>query len=82
MTASDTSAEANRVQRDILGRADGSARLAMALGMGDEARAVTLAGIRHRHPGWTASAVHDELLRLMLGRKLASAALGARPPRG
>mgnify|MGYP006137444093 CR=1 FL=1 len=33
-----------------------------------EAREITLAGIRHRHPDWTDEDVHRELLRLLLGR--------------
>jgi hypothetical protein len=47
----------------------------MAMEMSEEGRRVTLAGIRHRHPDWTDEAVHDELLRLLLGRELSSAVL-------
>jgi hypothetical protein len=32
---------------------DGPTRLAMAMEMSDEARAITEAGIRHRNPQWT-----------------------------
>lgn len=72
----DTSAAARRVQVESLRRLDGPTRLRMALEMSEEARAVTLAGIRHRHPGWSDAAVHEELLRLMLGRALATAVIG------
>jgi hypothetical protein len=53
----------------------------MACRMSDDARDVALAGIRHRHPEWTPDAVHRELLRLMLGPELASAALSSPPAR-
>ena len=72
----DTSAAARRIQVEAFRRMDGPTRLGMALEMSEEARAVTLAGIRHRHPEWTDTAVHRELLRLMLGRELATTVLG------
>lgn len=71
----DTSADARRVQVEALRRLDGPTRLQMALEMSDDARSVSLAGIRYRHPDWTDAAVHEELLRLMLGRRLATALL-------
>ena len=71
--ARDTSSAARRVQVDALRRLDGPTRLQMALRMSDDSRDVTLAGIRHRHPDWTDDDVHLELLRLLLGRELASA---------
>ena len=71
----DTSAAARRVQVEALRRLDGPTRLQMALEMSEEGRRVSLAGIRHRHPDWTDAAVHQELLRLMLGRELATAVL-------
>jgi hypothetical protein len=71
----DTTAAARRVQVEALRRLDGPTRLRMALEMSEEARQVSLAGIRHRHPDWTDAAVHRELLRLMLGRQLATAVL-------
>lgn len=49
----------------------------MACHMSDDAREVTLAGIRHRHPDWTDDAVHRELLRLTLGAELADRVLSA-----
>ena len=71
----DTSAAARDIQVEALRRLDGPTRVRMALDMSEEARQVTLAGIRHRHPDWTDTAVHQELLRLLLGRELASAVL-------
>jgi hypothetical protein len=71
----DTTAAARRVQVEALRRLDGPTRVRMALEMSEEARQVSLAGIRHRHPDWTDAAVHRELLRLMLGRQLATAVL-------
>ncbi len=71
----DTSAAARRVQVEALRRMDGPTRLQMALEMSEEARRVSLAGIRYRHPDWPDAAVHQELLRLMLGRDLATVVL-------
>jgi hypothetical protein len=71
----DTTAAARRVQVEALRRLDGPTRLQMALQMSEEAREATLAGIRHRHPEWTDEATHRELLRLMLGRELATAVI-------
>jgi hypothetical protein len=39
--------------------------------MSDEIRAVTEAGIRHRHPEWTDDEVQAELARIVLGPALA-----------
>ncbi len=50
--AGDTSPEARRVQLESLRRLDGPQRLEMACRMSDDARAMSEAGIRHRHPDW------------------------------
>ncbi len=71
----DTTAAVRRIQVEAFRRLDGPSRLRMALEMSEEALQVTRAGVRHRHPDWTDAAVHDELLRLTLGRKLATAVL-------
>lgn len=71
----DTSAAARRVQVEALRRMDGPTRLRMAMEMSEEGRRVTLAGIRYRHPDWTEEAVHEELLRLLLGPELSSSVL-------
>jgi len=46
--------------------------------MSDEAREISEAGIRHRHPEWTSDQVHRELLELLLGPNLAHEVLRAR----
>lgn len=71
----DTSAAARDAQVQAFRRLDGPTRVRMAFDMSEEARQVTLAGIRHRHPEWTDVAVHQELLRMLLGRERASAVL-------
>jgi hypothetical protein len=71
--AKDTTSEARKAQLDALRRLSGRDRLESACRMSDDARSVTLAGIRHRHPEWTADAIHRELLQRMLGAELAEA---------
>jgi hypothetical protein len=50
---------------------DGATRLEMACQMSDDARAISEAGIRHRHPEWTEEQVREELNVLLLGEDLA-----------
>lgn len=76
--ARDTSAEARRVQVDALRRLEGSERLALACRMSDDARAVSEAGIRHRHPEYSEVEVHHALLTLLLGPDLAGRVLDSR----
>ncbi len=71
----DTTPAARQVQLQALRRLDGPTRLRQALEMSGSAREVTLAGIRYRHPEWTAAQVHRELLRLLLGNELATRVL-------
>ena len=73
--ARDTTTAAHREQVETLQRLDGPTRLRMALEMSDDSREVTLSGVRHRHPDWTADEVHAELLRLILGKDLSEAVL-------
>ena len=75
----DTTIEAWDVQRDIFRRMSGSQRVAMAFEMSDSARALTEAGIRYRHPGWTDSQVLDAMLERLLGAELARTVRLARP---
>jgi hypothetical protein len=81
--ARDTAPAARRAQLDALRRLSGPERLAMACAMSDEARAVSEAGVRHRHPEWTELQVQHALLELLLGPELArvvdAAARPARP---
>ena len=75
--ARDTAPEARRIQLDALRRLDGPTRLAMACRMSDGARAISEAGIRHRHPEWADEQVHRALLELLLGSDLARKVLAA-----
>ena len=43
----------------------------MAWQMSDEAREISMAGIRHRHPDWPEERVRTEMLELLLGPQLA-----------
>lgn len=76
--ARDTSATAHRIQLDALRGLDGSTRLMMACQMSDEARAISEAGIRHRHPDWADDQVHQALLELLLGPDATRTVLGSR----
>lgn len=76
--ARDTAPKARRIQLDALRRFDGPSRLEMACRMSDDARAISEAGIRHRHPEWTDEQVRRALLELLLGRDLAQKALATR----
>jgi len=79
--ARDTTPEAREVQLAILRRLDGPTRLEMACRMSDEARAISHAGIRHRHPEWSEEQVHAALLELLLGSDLANEVIGKRRAR-
>ena len=78
----DTTVEAWEVQLGILRRMSGADRVAMAFEMSDAARALSEAGIRHRHPDWDEGQVKDALLELLLGSELAKAVRGSRPIAG
>lgn len=67
----DTTREARELQLAILRRMDGPTRLGMACRMSDDARAVSEAGIRHRHPDWSDEQVRDAMYVLLLGEDLA-----------
>ncbi len=73
----DTTEAAWQTQRAILRRMTGAERVAMAFEMSDTARALTEAGIRHRHPDWTDEQVSNELLTRSLGRNLSTEVRGA-----
>jgi hypothetical protein len=58
----------------------GSARcLELAFQMSDDARAITAAGIRHRHPDYDDDQVRWALYRLLLGDATFTAAFPAAP---
>jgi len=72
MPSSDTSTTALERQRDAFRRMTPEQRVAMAAEMSDEIRAVTEAGIRHRHPAYTDHEVRAELAAIVLGREEAT----------
>ena len=77
--AADTTRAARRIQLDALRRLDGPTRLEMACRMSDDARSISEAGVRHRHPEWSDSEVRRALLELMVGADLARQVLDAQP---
>lgn len=77
--ARDTSAAARRVQLEALRRLTPGQRLEIAAAMSDDARRISEAGIRHRHPEWDDDQVHAALLDLLLGSELAAAVREPRP---
>jgi hypothetical protein len=73
MRPADTTPEAWQHHVAALRRMTGPERVAKAFEMSDAARALSEAGIRHRHPDWDDSRVHDALMELLLGADLAEA---------
>ena len=70
--ARDTTPQARRIQLDAMRRLDGPSQLELACRMSDDARAISVAGIRHRHPEWSDREVRQSVLELLLGTDLAS----------
>ncbi len=79
--ARDTTRDARRRQLEALRRLDGPTRLEMACRMSDDARSISEAGIRYRHPDWNEDEVHRALLELMVGADLARHVLDTQPRR-
>lgn len=75
----DTASAARRVQLDVLRRLGPARRLELACEMSEEARAVTMAGIRARHPGVSDQEATDRLIQILLGPELAER-VRASPP--
>lgn len=69
----DTSPDAWRAHLEALRRMTGPERVVKALELSDAARAITEAGIRHRHPEWTDQQVNEALMELVIGQALARA---------
>jgi hypothetical protein len=76
--SADTSPSAAGLQAEVLRRMGPAQRLLVALRMSDDARALTEAGIRHRHPEYTDDEVHQAMLAAMLGPELAERVRDAR----
>jgi hypothetical protein len=67
---SDTSTEAAAVQGEAFRRAGAEGRLRMALQMSDEVASLLEAGVRQRHPEYSARDVRLAAIRLRLGDEL------------
>jgi len=72
----DTTPEARRIQLDVIRRMSGADRVRHAVTMSEEAREISVAGIRARHPGWSDRRVRRALLELMYGAELVARAWG------
>jgi hypothetical protein len=70
MRPADTTPEAHAVQIAIYRRIGPEGRLALALRMSDDVRAITRSGIRMRHPEYSEDQVDQALRRLLLGDEL------------
>jgi hypothetical protein len=68
--AADTAPEAAHVQLAVLQRLGGERRLAMALQMTSALRRLVAAGVRGRHPEYSAEQVRLAVSRLTLGEEL------------
>lgn len=67
MIERDTRPEAHSARIAIYRRIGGPRRLALALEMSDDARAIALAGVRARHPDYDEAQAASALLHLLLG---------------
>lgn len=67
----DTTPDAWRRQIAIFRRLPGSERVAMAWNMSEAVRALSVAGIRYRHPDWTAEQIRDALVEQLHGAQVA-----------
>ena len=54
---------ADELQRAILLRMTGAARVRLASEMSEMARALAIAGLRHRHPEWTEAEAQQAFVR-------------------
>ncbi len=79
MDALDTAPEAARVQAEVYRRMGPERRAAIGLQMSDDARRCSEAGIRARHPEYSAADVRHALNRLLLGDPLFAAAWPTAP---
>jgi hypothetical protein len=77
-TIDDTSPEARAAQEAVWRRLGPAGRVALMCRMSDEARVLTIAGIRHREPHLTELEAQGRMLRLVLGDELYEAAYVAR----
>ena len=67
MIEKDTDPEAHDVQIELFRKLGGPGRVALLAEMSEQAREITRAGIRSRHPDYTEEQVHHAFARLILG---------------
>lgn len=79
MIARDTLPDAHDVQVAIYRRLTGEQRVALAMQMSEDAREITRAGIRARHPEYDDEQTWHALVRLLLGDALYCAAWPKHP---
>lgn len=70
VVAADTSLEAARVEDGDLSPHAGRAEVAMACEMSDYVRALSVAGVRRRHPEYTEEEAKLAVTRMCIGEKL------------
>ena len=78
MAARDTRSEARAVQREVQGQLGGAGRVELAFEMSEQARQISIAGMRSRDPELSQAAARSRLLRRILGDDLHRAAYGHR----
>jgi hypothetical protein len=66
----DTSPDAARVQMEVFRRMAPEARMRLALQMSASLRAIVAAGVRYRHPEFSAQQVKLAAIRICLGDEL------------
>jgi hypothetical protein len=74
MISRDTDTDAARVQIECWRRLGPAGRVALAIEMSDETRAIALAGLRRREPDLDDRAARMRLLRALFGAALTDAA--------
>ena len=74
MLPADTTREAYETQLEVWRGMSGSERVELAFEMSRDAREVSLAGIRHRHPEYSEEQTQYALFRMLLGDSLFRAA--------
>lgn len=78
MPVTDTTTAARARQLQVFRQMTPAERVALAVEMSEEIRAVAEAGIRRRHPEHTDDEVRAALLVIVLGRESAAHVLGGR----
>jgi hypothetical protein len=70
MVQKDTDPEAHALQIELMRGLGGPGRVELLISMSEQAREVSRAGIRARHPEYSEEQVHLALARLILGDEL------------